>query len=81
MERQNITLSMPKDVLRKAKVLAAQNNKSLSQLVRESLEETLRKSSGYKRAKDRQLKLLREGLDLGTRGNIKITREELHERR
>lgn len=81
MERQNITLSMPKDLLKRAKMLAAQTDKSLSRLLRESLEQKIRESSGYARAKERQLKLLKRGLNLGTKGNIGISRDELHERR
>ena len=81
MERQNVTLSIPKALLKKAKTVAAQQEKSLSELLRESIEEKVRESSGYKKARDRQLRLLRSGLDLGTKGRLTIGREELHERR
>jgi len=81
MERQNVTLSLPKSLLKKAKVLAANKEKSLSELIRESLEEKVRDATGYQRAKQRQLRLLRKGFDLGTRGKITISREELHVRR
>lgn len=81
MDKQNVTLSVPKSLLKKAKMLAAQSDKSLSQLLRESLEEKVKESNDYKSAKNRQLKLLRDGLNLGTKGNIGFSREELHERR
>lgn len=81
MERQNVTLSLPKLLLKKAKVIAASREKSLSELLRESLEKKVREANGYKKAKQRQLKLLKEGLDLGTKGDIAITRDEIHERR
>ena len=81
MDRQNVTLSLPKSLLKKAKVIAASREKSLSELLRESLEEKVREANGYKRARQRQLKLLKEGLDLGTKGRITTTRDELHERR
>ena len=81
MEKQNVTLSLPKELLKKAKVLAASQNKSLSEFLRESLEERIRESSGYRTAKLRQLKLLKEGFDLGTKGQIGFNRDELHERR
>jgi hypothetical protein len=81
MERQNVTLSLPKSLLKKAKVIAASHDKSLSQLLRESLEEKVRDMTGYGRARDRQVKLLKKGLKLGTEGQISTTREELHARR
>ena len=81
MERQNVTLSLPKLLLKKAKVIAASREKSLSELLRESLEQKVREANGYKKARQRQLKLLKEGLDLGTKGDIATTRDEVHERR
>lgn len=81
MERQNVTLSLPKPLLRKAKALATKAEKSLSELLREALEEKVNEESGYKKAKRSQLNLLKAGLDLGTEGYIKISREELHVRR
>jgi len=81
MERQNVTLSLPKLLLKKAKVIAARREKSLSELLRESLEEKVREANGYKKARQKQLKLLKEGLDLGTKGRITTTRDEVHDRR
>jgi metal-responsive CopG/Arc/MetJ family transcriptional regulator len=81
MERQNVTLSLPKLLLKKAKVIAASREKSLSELLRESLEQKVREANGYKKARQRQLKLLKEGLDLGTKGDIATTRDEVHDRR
>lgn len=80
MDKQNITLSLPRLLLKKAKVLAAKNEKSLSELVKESLEDRVRDATGYKKARERQLKLLQKGLDFGTNGRIAIKREELHAR-
>ena len=80
MEKQNITLSLPKVLLRKAKVVAAMEEKSLSALLRESLEARVLGSSGYNRARNRQLRTLRRGVNLGTKGLFSSMREELHER-
>jgi hypothetical protein len=80
MERQNVTLSLPKPLLKKAKVLAASKDKSLSEFLKESLEDKVREADGYKKARQRQLKLLKNGLDLGTKGRISTKREELHGR-
>jgi hypothetical protein len=81
MERQNVTLSLPKALLRKAKAVAAQQEKSLSELLRESIEDKVRDVSGYRRAMERQLGLMKSGLDLGTHGRLSSSRDELHERR
>lgn len=81
MEKQNITLSLPKPLLRKVKILAAGEDKSVSELIREALEKRLRESSGYAAARNRQLKILEKGYDLGTGGVLDTTREELHARR
>ena len=81
MEKQNITLSLPKPLLKKAKILAAGEDKSVSELIREALEKRLRESSGYAAARNRQLKILEKGYDLGTEGVLDTTREELHARR
>lgn len=81
MERQNVTLSLPKALLKKAKTLAVLKDRSLSDLLRETLEERVKEESGYQRAKERQIALMKRGLDLGTKGHIVVSREELHDRR
>ena len=80
MEKQNVTLSIPRQLLKQAKIIAAIQDKSLSQLMRESLEEKVREEADYNKARKRQLRLLEEGLDLGTRGQVKTSRDELHVR-
>ena len=81
MERQNVTLSLPKSLLKKAKTLASKEDRSLSELLRETLEEKVMQKSGYQRARERQIALMKKGFDLGSKGKITITREDLHERR
>lgn len=81
MERQNVTLSLPKSLLKKAKTLASKEDRSLSELLRETLEEKVMQKSGYQRARERQIALMKKGFDLGSKGKITITRDELHERR
>ncbi|MBW1788424.1 MAG: CopG family transcriptional regulator [Deltaproteobacteria bacterium] len=80
MEKQNVTLSIPRFLLKQAKIVAASQDKSLSQLMRESLEEKIREEADYNKARKRQLRLLGRGLDLGTKGKIKTSRDELHAR-
>jgi len=81
MERQNITLSLPKSLLKKAKLMAAKKEKSLTGLFKEAIEDKIREGTGYKKARERQLRLLKTGLNLGTNGCIEITREDLHARK
>jgi len=81
VNKQNVTLSLPKSLLKKAKILAASRDESLSELLRESLEMRVREATGFKKARARQLRLLDEGFDLGTGGGVGVSREDLHERR
>ena len=80
MERQNVTISLPKNLIRQAKSAALRHHKSLSEFLRESLEEKVHEASSYKRAMDRQRKMMQSGFDLGTGGVVTTLREELHER-
>jgi hypothetical protein len=80
MERQNITLSLPKALLRKAKTLAVMQDRSLSDLLRETLEEKVKEETGYQRTSKRQLAVMEKGFDLGTKGKITVSRDGLHER-
>lgn len=77
---QNVTLAIPKDILRKAKILAVQRNTSLSRLLTETLVELVTQAEGYEQAKQRSLELMERGLNLGTNGKVTWNREVLHER-
>ncbi len=78
--KRNVTLSLPNSLLQKAKFTAVKEDKSLSQFMKEALEEKIQKNSGYKGAKQRQLRLLDTKIDLGTKGLFSTSREELHDR-
>jgi len=80
MEKQNITLSLPKDILLKIKLLAAKQGASVSGLLTETLERLVEQEDAYAHAQQRHLQRLEQGLDLGTRGEILTSREGLHER-
>lgn len=80
MDRQNVTLSLPKSLLKKAKIVAAQEEKSLSELIREVLRIKVENQTGYQKAKKHHLSLLKKGLKLGTKGHSPFTRDELHDR-
>ena len=76
--KQNITLSLEKKLIQKAKILAAQRQTSISRLLSQELERIIQKSEQYERAKKSALTNLRAGFHLG--GKIVASREELHER-
>ena len=77
---QNVTLAIPKNILRKAKILAVQKNTSLSGLLTQTLVDLVAHQEAYEQARQRNLALLKSGVDLGTRGQITWNRDELHER-
>jgi hypothetical protein len=80
METRNITLSLPEEVLQEAKVVAARRGTSISALLAGALSELVERESGYAAAKERSLATLGRSRDLGTGGEIRWSREELHER-
>jgi hypothetical protein len=77
--RQNVTISLPSDLLREAKHLAVEQGVSLSRFVAMLLDQRVRTALEYRGACDRQLALLRRGLPLCTGGRINWTREHLHD--
>ena len=80
MENQNVTLSIPKNILKKAKILAIQRDTSLSGLLTQTLADLVAQQESYEQARQRNLETLKKGLDLGTQGKISWKREDLHER-
>ena len=79
-ETQNVTLAIPKNILRKAKILAVQKNTSLSGLLTQTLVDLVSHQEAFDQARERNLILLNNGLDLGTQGLISWKRDDLHER-
>jgi len=78
--RQNVTLSVPVDLLKDAKVMAAQRGTSLSALMVEGLKRAVRDDERFAEAARRIKKRLQRGFDLGTNGKALPRRAELHER-
>jgi hypothetical protein len=76
--KTNITLKLDAEVLREARILAAEEGSSVSGLLAAKLEELLRERKGYDRAGRRAVARLRDGLDLGW--SPAASRDELHER-
>ena len=80
METRNITFSLPIDLIRQAKVYAAEHDTTINALVRELLLETLTREGRARAAADRLLTLADQG-PYFTADPGSIPREELHERR
>lgn len=76
--RTNVTLKLDSDLLREARVIAAEEGRSLSALLAGRLEATVRERKAYEKARRRALERLREGLNL--RWTPPRSRDELHER-
>jgi len=80
MERRNITLSLPEEVLRKARHLAVERRRSLSGLLADYMERIVDEDRKVAAAAGRMERRLKKGANLGTRGRASWTRDDLHER-
>lgn len=76
--KTNITLKIDADILREARVLAAEEGRSISALVTERLESMVRERKAFDKARRRAVARLREGLDI--QWTPPKSRAELHER-
>lgn len=76
--KQNITVRIDRQTLRKAKILAAKRNISISRLLAQQIETLVGEDDAYERAQQQALALLERGLPLG--GEITATRDEWHAR-
>jgi len=74
----NVTLEIGGDLLRKARVLAAQEGRSIGALLTERLEAMVRQRKAFNKARRRALARLENGLDL--QWMPPKPRHELHER-
>ena len=80
MQNRNITLSLPAETLKRARLIAVERETSVSGLLAETLKTLVREADRYAHAQRDHLALLDEDLDLGTMGEIPWNRESLHER-
>lgn len=78
MARTNITLKLDADLLREARVIAAEEGRSVNALVTERLESLVRERKAFDKARRRALARLDRGLDL--KWTAPKSRGELHER-
>lgn len=80
MRRQNVTLSLPPELLMAARHLAVERGISLSRLLALQLEMLVRRDSAYDQARERAIARMKRGLPMGVGESPNWTREELHER-
>ena len=79
-ETQNVTLSLPRDLLKRIKRVAADRDTSVSAIMAEALANVADREARYSAARRRALEALRHPPSLGTGGQSTWTREELHDR-
>lgn len=76
---RNLTLSMPDELVRQAKVLAAQRDMSVSALVAELLAQVVGDSVSYEQAWADEEALMASGVGMRV-GEVSWSRDELHDR-
>ena len=67
MTSQNLTIKLPVETVRKAKVVAAQRGTSISALVAEKIDQLAGEDAEYQAARRRALEWLKQGWHLGGR--------------
>lgn len=75
--RQNLTVAIEQDLLRRARVLAAERGTSVSRLLADEVERLAGAAEAYARVRDAALAEIDQGLRLGGQP---ARREILHER-
>jgi hypothetical protein len=76
--KQNLTISLDRQTIRMAKILAARRSTSISGLLARQIEILVGEQEAYERAERQAMSLLDQGFHLG--GIIRASRDELHER-
>jgi hypothetical protein len=76
--KQNITLRLDKNLIKKGRVIASKKEISLNRLLSDFLKQILEEEDFYEQSKRKALNILKKGFHFG--GRITYAREELHER-
>jgi hypothetical protein len=76
---RNLTLTLPADLVRRAKVIAAQRDTSVSALVTAYLEQLARDDDDYEDLWRRERAIMEKGLRMRV-GEITWTRDDAHDR-
>ncbi len=77
-QKQNLTISLDRQTIRKAKIVAAKRSTSISGLLARQIEILVGEEEAYERAERQAASLMEQGFHLG--GKIRASRDELHER-
>jgi predicted transcriptional regulator len=75
--KQNITVSLDKELIQKLRVIAATRSTSISRMLSDELRQIVTRTEHYERAKRQALTALERGFHLGGQP---ASRDELHER-
>lgn len=78
IRKQNVTVSLSVQTIKKAKLLAARRSTSISGLLAEQIESMVGAEEAYAAGHRSALDLMEKGLHLG--GGAPLKREELHAR-
>lgn len=76
--KSNITLKLDRELIRRARILAAEKDTSVSAILSEQLQKALNEREQYEKAKKRALARLKRGYNLGYRPPS--SRDEFYER-
>jgi macrodomain Ter protein organizer (MatP/YcbG family) len=76
--KQNVTISLDRKNIQRAKILAARRSTSISGLLAHQIEILVGEEEAYERAERQAMTLLDQGFHLG--GIVRVGRDELHER-
>ena len=76
--KQNITVSLDRELIRQARIVAARRGTSVSKLLADELARTVEEADTYQRAERQALATLDKGFHMG--GQPLPPRDELHER-
>ena len=76
--RQNVTVRLTRETLRKAQVLAASRKMSIDEFLAAQIDALVSYDEAYASAEKRARELMEQGFDMGARP--RVSRDELHER-
>jgi hypothetical protein len=77
-QKQNLTVSLDRGTIRKAKILAARRSTSVTRLLADYVEKMVAEDERYEAARKAALDYLEKGFPMG--GLIAADREDWHER-
>lgn len=75
--KQNLTLSLDKDLIKKAKILAAHHETSITGLLAAYIQKMAEEDQVYQKSKVKALEVMEKGLSFGGKRG---SRESLHDR-